>query len=337
MSSINLKCPVSECTYETGSSLEIVAFALLQARTTTHAATHTPSHHAPKLERPSIDIGVSAEEWTLFERRWKMYVRSMGTDNGDKTSQLFQCASSELGDAVLRTNNNIIDKSEEEMLATMKALAIVPVAVMVVRAELLAMRQDRHETIRSFFSKVRGKAEICSYSTQHKCQCGLLNSIDFTETIVRDVVIAGLYDEDIWQRIMSVKNLCDKSSMTLYRSWRQRRWQEIRSQHQTFHIFLLVKQGRKSRQRLHISNPSNKKFHAVSAKQTFTHTRKADSGGIRSLTRFAPIATTVRKIGQKKMSNHATMGPSHKYCQYQLIHQLLRLSKRIKLRDNLAT
>ena len=66
--------------------------------------------------------------------------------------------------------------------------------------------------------------------------------------------------------------------MTLYRSWRQRRWQEIRSQHQTFHIFLLVKQGRKSRQRLHISNPSNKKFHALSAKQTFTHTRKGRFG-----------------------------------------------------------
>ena len=197
MSSINLKCPVPECTYETGSSSEIVTVPLLQAHTTTHAATRTPSHHAPKLERPSIDIGVSAEEWTLFERRWKMYVRSMGTDNWDKTSQLFQCASSELGDTVLRTNNNVVDKSEEEMLATMKALAIIPVAIMVVRAELLAMHQDRHETIRWFFLQSTWKGGNLRYSTQHKCQCGLLNSIDFMETIVHDVVIAGLYDEDI--------------------------------------------------------------------------------------------------------------------------------------------
>ena len=210
MSNINLKCPVPQCSYETGSNSEIVAVALLQAHTTTHTA-RTPAHHAPKLERPSIDIGVSAEEWKLFERRWKMYVSSTGI-NTTGTTQLFQCASTQLGDAVLRSDSTVCDKTTDELLAAMKSLAVIPVATMVIRAELLALRQDRNEPIRSFFSKVRGKAEICSYSTEHKCTCGRSCSVDFTETIVRDVVIAGLYDEDIRRRVMGVKDLCDKSS-----------------------------------------------------------------------------------------------------------------------------
>lgn len=74
MSDINLKCPVPQCTYETGSASEMVAVALLAAHTTVHSTAAT--RHAPKLDRPQIDVGVSAEEWRLFESRWKLYAKS---------------------------------------------------------------------------------------------------------------------------------------------------------------------------------------------------------------------------------------------------------------------
>ena len=74
------------------------------------------------------------------------------------------------------------------------------------------MCQNRDEPFRSFFARVRGKADICSYSTNYTCECGKVNTVDFTEIITRDVVIAGIYDEDIRRRIMGINDLCKKSA-----------------------------------------------------------------------------------------------------------------------------
>ena len=213
MATADLKCPVPGCSYETGHVSEIVAVALLTAHTTTHQSSAQSSvQHSPKLEQPTIDIGITAEEWKLFERRWKIYVTSMNIPDNNAATQLFQCASLRLGDAVLRVNNDITTQSQEDMLKVMKSLAVIPVALMVIRSELFSLRQARDETFRSFFTRVRGKAEICGYTIEHNCQCGTTNIVDFTEIMVRDVIIAGIYDEDIHRRLMSTNDLCQKSS-----------------------------------------------------------------------------------------------------------------------------
>ena len=211
MNSINVKCPVPRCSYETGLVSEAVAVALLTAHTTTHTAGN-PVHHGPKLERPQIDMGISAEEWKLFQRRWKLYSKSSNIVPEEAATQLFQCTSQQLGDAVLRYDHDVIDKSEELLMHVIESLAVIPVATMVLRAELLAMHQLTDESYRNFLARVRGKAEICSYSTTHQCQCKKINTIDFTETIVRDVMVAGIRDEDIRRKVMSIKDLCTKST-----------------------------------------------------------------------------------------------------------------------------
>lgn len=211
MSEVNLKCPVPRCDFQTGPGSEMVAVALLAAHTTVHSAPQSV-YNGPKLDRPHVDIGVSAEEWKLFESRWSLYTKSANISQNDAAVQLFQCASEQLGDAVLRLENNVSTKSEKELLDIMRSLAVIPVALMVIRAELFAMRQNREESFRSFFARVRGKADICSYTTESSCQCGRTNNVDFTETIVRDIVVAGIYDEDIRRRIMGMKDLCRKSA-----------------------------------------------------------------------------------------------------------------------------
>ena len=55
------------------------------------------------------------------------------------------------------------------------------------------MHQERDEQFRIFSSRVRGKAETCNYKT--RCACN--NTIDFTDSIIRDVLIAGIEDSDI--------------------------------------------------------------------------------------------------------------------------------------------
>ena len=120
---------------------QTVAVALLTAHTTVHSATPAPTHHSPKLDRPRIDIGVSAEDWKLFESRWKLYIKSANISPSDRTTQLFHCTSDQLGDAVLRLCDNVADKTEDELLTVVKSLAVIPVSTVVMRAELIAMRQ----------------------------------------------------------------------------------------------------------------------------------------------------------------------------------------------------
>ena len=89
-------------------------------------------------------------------------------------------------------------------MSKMKSLAVIPVALGVVRAELLSMNQHRDESFRTFSSRVQGKAETCAFMTSTTCICGLTNDVDYTEKIVSDVLLAGVYDTDIRRDILGI-------------------------------------------------------------------------------------------------------------------------------------
>ena len=80
----------------------------------------------------------------------------------------------------------------------MKSLAVIVVATGVMRAELIRMQQERGESFRAFAARVRGKAETCAYIT--KCTC--LREVDFTDSIIRHVLIAGIADLDIRREVL---------------------------------------------------------------------------------------------------------------------------------------
>ena len=161
----------------------------------------------PKLERPKIDIGVTLEQWNMFERRWDVFVNGSGINPTNSSPQLFQCASEELGNNLLKIDANVTSKATKLLLSEMKSLAVIAIPRGVLRAELFQMRQERDESFRSYAARVRGKAETCSYTT--KCTCEL--TINFTDIIVRDVLIAGIADLDIRREILGIDSVLDKS------------------------------------------------------------------------------------------------------------------------------
>ena len=116
-------------------------------------------------------------------------------------------ASEELGNNLLKIDANVTSKPTKLLLSEMKSLAVIAVARGVLRAELFQMRQERDESFRSYAARVRGKAETCSYTT--KCTCEL--TINFTDIIVRDVLIAGIADLDIRREILGIDSVLDKS------------------------------------------------------------------------------------------------------------------------------
>ena len=204
---VQLHCPIEGCPYVTINGSEVVACALLAAHTPAHNVAPAPMTSGPKLERPKIDIGVTLEQWNMFERRWDVFVNGSGINPTISSPQLFQCASEELGNNLLKIDANVTSKPTKLLLSEMKSLAVIAVARGVLRAELFQMRQERDESFRSYAARVRGKAETCSYTT--KCTCEL--TINFTDIIVRDVLIAGIADLDIRREILGIDSVLDKS------------------------------------------------------------------------------------------------------------------------------
>ena len=140
-----------------------------------------------------MDVGINQEEWNIFTRRWDAFVAGTGLDPDSCSSQLFQCAGETLGNSLLKTDPAIVTKPTADVIKAMKSLAVIAIATGVTRAELVQMRKEHDESFRSFAARVRGKAEICNYTT--KCSCH--QDVDFTDIIVRDVLIAGIADMDI--------------------------------------------------------------------------------------------------------------------------------------------
>ncbi len=125
-----------------------------------------PAPRGPKLDHPKVDLGVTPEQWNIFKRRWNAFVVGSGIDPDTSSAQLLQCAGDILGDAVLKSDPDIVSKPTSNVMAAVKELAAVAVATGVTRAEL---KQEHDESFRSFVARVHGKAETCQYTT--KCAC----------------------------------------------------------------------------------------------------------------------------------------------------------------------
>ena len=202
-----IQCPIQDCTYATEDVDPAIAAALLTIHNNAHtSATVTGAaaptrQRAPKIDRPKISRGSSEEVWNSFTTRWSLFKRGTYLSTGETVQHLFQCCDDELGDSILKGNPNVVNGTEDVLLAAIKQLAVVPVAISVRRADLLTSKQDHGENARAFVAKLKGKAATCSYTVV--CSSNTCNqSTDFTDVIVKDVLVAGLADEDIKRDIM---------------------------------------------------------------------------------------------------------------------------------------
>ena len=196
-----IQCPIADCTYATDDVEASIAAALMVIHNNVHVSVQRADNtstrqRAPTMIRPKISTGSPEETWNTFNTRWTMLKRGTALTAINTVQQLFQCCDDDLGDAILRGNPTAADGTESQLLAAIKQMAVIPIAVSVRRAEFLATKQDHGENVRAFYAKVRGKANTCSYSIT--CSSDTCNQvIDFTDIMVKDVVVAGLADEEI--------------------------------------------------------------------------------------------------------------------------------------------
>ncbi|KAK3755963.1 hypothetical protein QZH41_005447 [Actinostola sp. cb2023] len=208
---VKVECSVPHCDFKTDDVSEAIAIALLANHGLAHQSTPpaiagpvpAPVPRGPKLDRPKVNVGVSTEGWNVFVRRWEVFRTGSGIDNASAPAQLFQCAGLELGDSILKANPDAASDNLPQLLAAMRSLAVIPVATGILRTELLQLRQERDEAFRAFTASVRGKAETCAFAT--KCECG--KSVDYTNHVIRDVLLNGISDPDIRREVPGTKDI----------------------------------------------------------------------------------------------------------------------------------
>ena len=197
-----ISCPVSGCGYRTDDVSEVLVGKLLDLHMYDHSQRATMK--GPKLKRPGIDVGVNEEVWQAFERRWDTFRRGSNIGAQDAAVQLFECASDELSSLVLRMDHNITSKSVEEVMAKLHSLAVIPVAKGVVRTELMKLEQKDGEKFRTFAARVKGKAETCGFEMEAHCSCGNSLMVNYATETIRDVLLAGIADQEIRREALSV-------------------------------------------------------------------------------------------------------------------------------------
>ena len=206
------RCPAPGCTYCTDDLPPEVVVPLLNIHALEHSqAPAISGSKGPKLDRPSIDLGINEETWNNFIRRWKTFRLGSGIDDESAPTQFFQCASQSLGDIMLKFDPDLLSKKINDVIEITKSLAVIPIARGVTRAELLQMTQSDEEPVRTFAARVRGKAEISNFTTKVSCKCGETCSVDYTEEVIRDVLLSGLADMEIRREALSISEMNDKS------------------------------------------------------------------------------------------------------------------------------
>ena len=161
----------------------------------------------PKVDRPRIAGGATAEEWATFNRRWETFKSATDMSQAETKCQLLACCEQELEANLFKDDPKLRDKTEGDILASMKSLAVIDVAATVRVTELLAMKQDHGEGIRSFVARVRSTANICAL--EKACTCGL--NVNYTDEVVRWVVLAGLSSPEIAREVLGTMDIDRKS------------------------------------------------------------------------------------------------------------------------------
>ena len=204
----NRKCPFPNCDYESGEASDDLATTLLQIHFAgAHPPTPSPAENAnnaspantaarvQKVSRPTASLGMTSEEWSYFLTRWNDYVEATKVTGKERIIQLLECCDEDLRKDLTRTaGGTLSNRTEEDVLAAMKLLAVREENSMVARVALYEMRQDTEEGIRSFGARIRGQANVCKFviACPHCSE-----EISYTNEILRDVLTRGIADHEI--------------------------------------------------------------------------------------------------------------------------------------------
>ena len=211
-----IPCQFPECNFEATHASEAVAIVMLNSHLLSHqqpSGSHeTTSQKLPPIQRPEIKQDITEEDWATFVAEWEHFKRCTRISSTSMADHLYQCCEKSLAKLVIRADPEIISKGEEVLLAGIKQLAVIKVATCVRRTNLLATRQSFGEKFREFYANVKAAALTCNYTV--KCPnvcCNDHPAVDYSDSVIKDVLIAGIADLEIRKDVLAWTELDGKN------------------------------------------------------------------------------------------------------------------------------
>ena len=201
-----IQCYITGCDFSTPDVDSAVAAVMLGHHLTSAHPAPAPTK-APVIPQPRVTGSIYEDAWDCFIREWDVYKGTVAITAAKLPVYLLACCSAELKSSVERADPAITTKSERDVLAAMKRHAVISVAASVLRTELFAMKQDHGETVLAFSSRALGKARNCKLVV--RCPHG--DDVDYSEGMVKQVVLAGMCDDEIKRKVLSTAGIDDKS------------------------------------------------------------------------------------------------------------------------------
>ena len=197
-----LPCDFAGCDYVTGDFPSAAVGAILNNHTATHTNFST-SAKVEKVRRPTITSGITSQQWIYFQSKWVEYRDATKIKGRELIIQLIECCDEALQVNLFRINGSQKDDPEATVIATIRKLAVHDENIMISRATLSNMKQDRDEPVRHYVARLQGQAATCKFNTMAHCStCNSDIPKDYTDDIVRDALTLGICDLDIRQDLL---------------------------------------------------------------------------------------------------------------------------------------
>ena len=178
-----LNCPVPDCNYATENVGDAAGAVLLKF--------HLDTFHA----------GATSEDWSHFLRDWATYkdVCKVSVTHANKI--LFECCDENLKHLMYGqyTSEQQAATSEEDLLKSMKRLAVVYKSELTHRLRLSESIQIPGQTIYGYLAVLRSLARPCKLLI--KCTCE--REVDYSDSLIRDQLSKGMSDDTDRQRMLA--------------------------------------------------------------------------------------------------------------------------------------
>ena len=136
------------------------------------------SRKAEKVCRPTIKMGSSEDDFIFFQCLFESYKRSCQLKNvTDIRDQLLACCETDLRRDLHRYLVTGVDnKTEVELLAEIKKIAVISRSNLVNVVSLMSAAQEHGESCRSYLAKIRGLANVLRLQRRTETRCPFLQS-----------------------------------------------------------------------------------------------------------------------------------------------------------------
>ena len=217
--STQLSCQFTGCDWTIEHNSEAVAIALLTSHGNVHIHGPGPTEarlKQPKVDRPELVQDISDEDWEAFEEEWRRFKRSWytrSTSQVEVTDQLLQCCEQNLRRLLVKQDPEISSQPESDVLKAIREMAVIKIASSVRRTKLMLSRQDHGVNFREYYANTRAAAATCNYKIRcrHEC-CTDKDPIDYTQDVVKDIILAGMADSDIRREVLGLSDLDAKTA-----------------------------------------------------------------------------------------------------------------------------